>query len=274
MSDLVNMDALDAVSVFVDGAIEKVVASVKYEIDQFQPDMTTQEGRDAINVFARKIRKSEIGLDKMGKDFTAEAKRQTKKIDTQRKQMRDTLEAMRTEFRAELTAYELLHSLANEMMAQLSVIHLELNTTAEINERIFQVQDLKKEDWGSRREEILVECEEALERLNDKLAASIEREAEQRELEMYRQQKQEAEKVARDEAIAQKAVEQEKARQAADKERQEAIQAAKLANRDHLATVNNSIANNLIERGITFSIAQGIVKDMASGRIEHVTIIY
>lgn len=86
--------------------LDPYLKKIKEELDAFVPDVTTKKGRDAIASVAYKVAKGKTALDNIGKDLVAELKDVPKKIDAERKRMRDLLDLWKDEVRAPLTAWE------------------------------------------------------------------------------------------------------------------------------------------------------------------------
>lgn len=86
--------------------LEPYLAAIKTELDAFVPDVSTKKGRDAIASIAYKVAKGKTALDNIGKDLVAELKDVPKKIDAERKRMRDLLDLWRDEVRRPLTEWE------------------------------------------------------------------------------------------------------------------------------------------------------------------------
>ncbi len=104
---LVEVPAKDAFHIFTtEGAIEPLLAEIRKKIDDFVPDIETDQGRKDIASFAYRIAKSKTALDRVGKELTDEAKEIPKKIDAARKIARDTLDQWRDEVRSPLTNWE------------------------------------------------------------------------------------------------------------------------------------------------------------------------
>lgn len=96
-----------AVAVFSSSnGLDPYLAKIREEIDSFVPDVSTKKGRDAIASIAYKVAKSKTALDNMGKELVAELKDVPRKIDAERKRMRDTLDAWKDEVREPLTKFE------------------------------------------------------------------------------------------------------------------------------------------------------------------------
>lgn len=88
--------------------LDPYLAKIKAEIDAFSPgaDATTEKGRDEIRSFAFKVTRSKTALDGMGKDLVAGLKDVPKKIDAERKRMREQLDEWQAAVRLPLTKWE------------------------------------------------------------------------------------------------------------------------------------------------------------------------
>lgn len=86
--------------------LDPYLAKIKEELDAFVPDVSTKKGRDAIASIAYKVAKGKTALDNIGKDLVAELKDVPKKIDAERKRMRDLMDQWKEEIRKPLTDWE------------------------------------------------------------------------------------------------------------------------------------------------------------------------
>lgn len=86
--------------------LDPYLTKIKDELDAFVPDVSCKKGRDAIASIAYKVAKGKTALDNIGKELVAELKDVPKKIDAERKRMRDLLDQWKDEVRAPLTAWE------------------------------------------------------------------------------------------------------------------------------------------------------------------------
>ncbi|HDL5089371.1 TPA: hypothetical protein PXD14_006379, partial [Pseudomonas aeruginosa] len=80
--------------------LDPFLAKIREEIDGFVPDVTTRKGREAIASIAYKVARSKTALDNVGKELVAELKEVPKKIDAERKRMRDLLDSWQAEVRS------------------------------------------------------------------------------------------------------------------------------------------------------------------------------
>lgn len=86
--------------------LDPYLAKIKEELDAFVPDVSTKKGREAIASIAYKVAKGKTALDNIGKDLVAELKDVPKKIDAERKRMRDLMDQWKEEIRKPLTDWE------------------------------------------------------------------------------------------------------------------------------------------------------------------------
>ncbi|MEW2869587.1 hypothetical protein AB1A95_33100, partial [Pseudomonas aeruginosa] len=86
--------------------LDPFLAKIREEIDGFVPDVTTRKGREAIASIAYKVARSKTALDNVGKELVAELKEVPKKVDAERKRMRDLLDHWQAEVRQPLTEWE------------------------------------------------------------------------------------------------------------------------------------------------------------------------
>ncbi len=89
-----------------DGGLAPIVAAIEDKVQEFDLDVTTVKGRAEIRALAHKVTRSKTYLDTIGKEMVAELKDLPRRIDANRKMMRDSLDALAERTRADLTAYE------------------------------------------------------------------------------------------------------------------------------------------------------------------------
>jgi hypothetical protein len=86
--------------------LDKIIGLIRKEIEQFQPDISTEKGRKAIASLARKVASSKSRLEEYGKNLSAKIKVQAVGIDAERRRMKEELDALRDQARKPLTDYE------------------------------------------------------------------------------------------------------------------------------------------------------------------------
>lgn len=203
-----------AIAVYSAGnGLDPYLAQIRAEIDAFIPDATTKKGRDAIASIAYKVAKSKTALDNLGKELVAELKDVPKKIDAERKRMRDTLDAWKDEVRKPLTDFELAEAARiarheeNINWFNMRLINSELDAielSADIEKCESIVIDSSYEEFESKA---VIAKSNAIESLKKQLAVVQKREAEQAELEKLRAESAAREQKEREERIARESAE-------------------------------------------------------------------
>ena len=87
------------------GGLDSVIAAIEEKARQHVPDLSTAKSRKAIASIASQVARSKTWLDGMGKDLTADLKKQVGAVGAERKQMRDRLDTLKIEVRAPLTEW-------------------------------------------------------------------------------------------------------------------------------------------------------------------------
>jgi colicin import membrane protein len=106
MNDLIPLENPDPPALFRPGGLDQILARVEAEARSLVPDLTTVKGRSAIASTAAKVAKTKTYLDGLGKDLTADLKRQTGAVDAERRAMRERLDALKAEVRKPLDDWE------------------------------------------------------------------------------------------------------------------------------------------------------------------------
>lgn len=104
---LVVIEPETALSVFTEQSrVDPILAAIKKIVAEFVPDTSTAKGRAEIASIAHKVARSKTYLDAVGKDLVDQYKEIPKKIDANRKRIRDELDALKDEVRKPLTDWE------------------------------------------------------------------------------------------------------------------------------------------------------------------------
>lgn len=212
-----------------ENGLEPYLQIIKTEIDAFVPDVSTKKGRDAIASIAYKVARSKTALDNAGKELVAELKEVPKKIDAERKRMRDLLDAWQADVRRPLTEWEEAEA------ARVERIQAQVNRLADTEFTYMSAADIKASIDNleahvidARYEEFEPEAHRvkaaSLAALREALASREKYEAEQAELERLRAEAAAREQKEREERIAREAAEAE--RLAAERRAQEERDAA------------------------------------------------
>ncbi len=214
---LVVIEPTTAVALFTEGqGVAELLADIRQKATSLVPDTTTAKGRKEIASIAHAVARTKTYLDGIGKEQTDKFKEIPKRIDANRKQIRDTLDALKDEVRAPLTQYEAAEE-ARVAALQSRLARLnELGSSASIEIAAADLQVMLNEveqnalddTWQELLPQATVAKELAAKRLGEALAARQKYEAEQAELEQLRQKQAEQERIDRERLIAEQAAEQ------------------------------------------------------------------
>ncbi|RIY41986.1 hypothetical protein [Neopusillimonas maritima] len=187
---------------------------IRDQVTGVAPDLTTKKGRDEIASRAFKVRKSKTALDNLGKKLVDDLKEIPKKIDAERKRVRETLDALADEVRKPLTEWEAAEEARQaKHNSNVSRLH-QFGTNASQNlesevlrDMIAEVDSiLVDESWEEFEAEAHRAKAKAMEALSTALAVREKYEAEQAELARLRAEaeartrKDEEERIAREAA--------------------------------------------------------------------------
>lgn len=195
--------------------LEPWLEKIRAEVSGHVPDLKTKKGRDAIASLAFKVRKVKTALDGMGKQLVDDLKDVPKRIDAERKRMRDTLDALADDVRAPLTAWEQAEE-ARQQQHQQGIEWFRLRAdenrdldAAELRATIADVQaravDASWEEFEAEAHRVKARAMDALSRA---LVAREKHDAEQAELARLRAVEAAREQKEREERIAREAAEQ------------------------------------------------------------------
>ena len=216
-AQLVVIEPTSAVALFTEGeGVEAMLADIRKQATSLVPDLSTAKGRKEIASIAFSVAKTKTYLDGFGKELTDKYKEIPRRIDANRKLIRDTLDALKDEVRAPLTQYEAAEE-ARVAALQSRLARLnELGSSASIEIAAADLQVMLQEveqnalddSWQELLPQATVAKELAAKRLGEALAARQKYEAEQAELEQLRQKQAEQERIDRERLIAEQAAEQ------------------------------------------------------------------
>lgn len=187
-------------------------------------DPTTEEGCIQIKTMAKKISTLQKLIEEKGKQIAAELKAKPKLIDATRKEVKDTLDRLKGDVLKPLVDIEKRQEQITEidnMPAQAMMYD-----SVGIEEQIAKLADLREKGidyWKESFEDAAKSISDSMRQLNEFLLSARKKEAEQKELEELRAQKEAAQKIIQEQEIK-------KARdEAAEKAREEAWQKLKEA---------------------------------------------
>lgn len=224
--------------------LDPYLAHIRAEIDGFIPNVTTKKGRAEIASIAARVAKSKTALDGIGKELVARLKDVPKKINGERKRMRDTLDAWKDEVRKPLTDWEEAEQariVKHESAIEWFRLRATENSDLDATELASSIAEVEARSVGTEWEEFEAEAHRAkagaLESLKAALAARNKADAEQAELARLRQEAAERAEQDRLAEVARKAVEAERVRAANEQQAQREadarrIQEAEQATRD------------------------------------------
>lgn len=241
-------------TVFSSGGIEPILKKIKEEITPLIFDVSTAQGRKDIASMAYKVARTKTYIDKVGKEYVDDIKKQAGVIDKERKKAKDTLTALQDEIRKPLTEWEEAEKKRkDDILAKIEEIRI-LGVTHETSEQAKNSLNVAidfnfDESFGEYEGYAKSTKDETIDFLTKEVERLVKYEAEQAELERLRQEAAEREQRERDEEIAREAAEkarreaEEKAEQerlAAVKREQEAREAAEKAEADRIAALERA----------------------------------
>ncbi|WP_221366302.1 hypothetical protein [Aeromonas caviae] len=216
-AQLVVIEPTSAVALFTEGqGVAELLADIRQKATSLVPDITTAKGRKEVASIAHAVARTKTYLDGLGKEQTDKFKEIPKRIDANRKQLRDTLDALKDEVRAPLTQYEAAEE-ARVAALQSRLARLnELGSSASIEIAAADLQVMLNEveqnalddTWQELLPQATIAKELAAKRLGETLIARQKYESEQAELEELRQKQAEQERIDRERLIAAQAAEQ------------------------------------------------------------------
>jgi hypothetical protein len=216
-AQLVTLEPANAIALFTEGeGVEAMLADIRKQATSLVPDLSTAKGRKEVASIAFSVAKTKTYLDGFGKELTDKYKEIPKRIDANRKLIRDTLDALKDEVRAPLTKFEEAETArVAALQARLARLN-ELGSAASVEiaaanlqTMLLEVEQTALDDtWQELLPQATVAKELAAKRLGETLAARQKYEAEQAELEQLRQKQAEQERIDRERLIAEQAAEQ------------------------------------------------------------------
>lgn len=297
----------DLAKVFVEGGVDELLAGVESEARSIIQDTSSAKGRGEIKSLAHKIAQGKVMLDTAGKDLVSDWKDKAKKVDVERKKIRDRLDALKKEVRQPLTEWEE----AAAAVAAAEKLELEIVEAYELAVVEDELFDTRKELERKQREEEERERQRIKKEEGEKIRQEAEHKARE-EAEAEAQQKIDEERAARERAEGEKAEAEQRAReereraakekQAAveeekrkgreeaerreaeriraeqrareEEERQKEIQRKKAAKRAHIEKINSEAVDDLVKAGVGLGNAEKTIAKIADGDIRHVSINY
>ena len=238
-------------------------------------DPTTKEGCIQIKSMAKKISTLQKLIEEKGKEIAAELKAKPKLIDATRKEVKDTLDKLKEDVLKPIVDIEKRQEQITEidnMPAQAM-----LYDSTGIEEQIAKLADLREKGadyWQESFEDASKSISDSMRQLNEFLLSARKKEAEQKELEELRAQKEASQKIIQEQELA-KAREEaaEKARkeaeEAANKRIQEAEQKLKEAETkiQKQNYIQSNVSNKLVSRETKTQIKEALIESCFSKNI-------
>jgi len=225
---LVTIEPTTALAVFTNAEkVDPILAAIRQIVSEFEADVATAKGRKEIASIAHKVAQSKTYLDGIGKKLTDEYKEIPKKIDANRKRIRDELDALKDEVRRPLTEWEEDERLrVQRIKDRIDAIRFRgsADTNSEaISDAIEYVSAVvADESFQEFEAEARATRDASLARLYAELQLAIKREAEAAELKRLREEAARREAEDRDRRIAEEAAAKAKAEAEARASREKA----------------------------------------------------
>ena len=308
---LAPLEEITAVEAFTGDALDSILKRIEDEVSGFVPDLTSAKGRRNIASMARKVAKSKVVIENLGKGLVSEWKEKAKKVDASRRQSREFLDALRDKVRKPLTDWEAEEErkaeaerqrIADEAAAEQARIEAERAEAQRLlDEREAEIAR-REEEARAAAEAQRVEAEKKAEaeRLQHEANERAKREAEEQ---IQKTQEDAARRVAEEKLRAENAerdriaaeerakIEQEQAVQRAkdeaeaearrkEAERLEAEAAkrraeeARQADEDHRRNINRAALSGMMQACGDEALAKRIISSIARGQVPNVTINY
>lgn len=267
-AQLVVIEPTTAVALFTEGqGVAELLADIRQKATSLVPDITTAKGRKEIASVAHAVARTKTYLDGLGKELTDQYKEIPKRIDANRKTLRDTLDALKDEVRAPLTQYEAAEE-ARVAALQSRLARLnELGSSASIEIAAADLQVMLQEveqnalddSWQELLPQATVAKELATKRLGEALAARQKYESEQAELEQLRQKQAEQDRIDRERLIVEQAAEQ--ARR--EEENRQRLEREAAQHREQEAQRQAQVAQQAAEQALRDSEAAELARQQA-----------
>lgn len=213
-NELVVIEKLELVPFFTKGdQVDEILETIAAEARSHVPDVSTLKGRNAIKAMVTKVTKSKTYLESSGKDLAAEYKEIPKRIDANRKKVRDFLTELQAEIRNPLTEWEEeqirikeereAQEAAQKLREQIEADHeIALLMNEKFDREAEEARKAAEEAERLRKEQEEKERLEREARIAQEAKEAAEREAKEREERLIREAKEREEKAERDRLAA------------------------------------------------------------------------
>jgi septal ring factor EnvC (AmiA/AmiB activator) len=238
VTDLIALpEAESALEVYSkEKGLEPYLQAVRDLVATFTPDLKTKKSRGEIASMAFKVTKVKSALDDIGKDVVDKLKSLPKKVDAERKRMRDELDVLRDSVRLPLTEWEEAEQARLDgytaRLVRIRTLSSEIDAldAAALEIRLAEVQGVELgKSWEEFADEAKVTKDRAETKLSDALTARRKYDAEQIELAALRTRVADQERIDREARIAREAVAEAKRQADEDSEAERQRASKKLA---------------------------------------------
>jgi hypothetical protein len=285
-----------------DGGLEPIITAICERAHSHVADMTTAKGRGEVRALAYKVTRSKTFLDDIGKKLVAELKDLPKRIDANRKAMRDQLDALAEEVRTPLTKYEARVQKHLDAIAAMSELPSTLagSTADDVAAAIMKLEGTLFEAhiWEEFADDAKAMQDKVLPTLREMFDAKFKAEKDAFELEQLRAKQAERDQKDREERIAREAAENarkdaeekaERERQAAlgreaEAKRQQELAEARQRDAENFRKINSEVAADIFTAlseqcpqmggDALVSLAKSIVKAIVKDEVRHTKITY
>lgn len=222
---LVPIEKINAAQIFRKGVgVDELIEYVKTRAYEVPQDVLTAKSRKAVASQAHQIARSKTLIERIGKSEVDELKKETKQIDSVRKNLKDSLDALKDEYRKPLTEWEAAEA-AREASERLEIeIELAHEEAIKENETFDKLKELEQLKTAQARKE----AEE-----------TAKREAERLEKERIEREKRIAEEAAYKAKVEAEAAAKRAQEESARRERDAQKKAAQ-AERDRIAAIERA----------------------------------
>ena len=251
-----------------EGGLDFVVQAAQSRVREFEHDMSTATNRKKTASLAAKVARLKTSMDAMGKELVSEWKEKSKKVDGNRKALRDALDELKAEARKPLDEWEAEESKkAEELEKKLDRLRVNPNNLGNLehmkNElegiRSIEIDDSfdpRKQDAKDEQKRSIEYLEEAIAKEevieaqrqeNERLKAEAEAKAKAEEEERLRREGEERARILADEKAKKEAEEAKRREFKLQREKEEAEEARKKAELE-VAEANKRAAGEVTRR--------------------------
>ena len=216
-SELIVIPESNVPAVFATGGLDPILEGIRKEVSGLVPDLTTAKGRAEIASVAAKVARSKTYLDGLGKALVETEKRKLALVDSERKRMRDYLDALKEEVRRPLTEWEQAEeqrvAARRARLLWLHELPIRAVNLQEITEALAAAESTPiDESWAEFAAEAAKVRDATVIILREKLEAEKRLLADREELARLRREAEENIRLRREEEIARQAAEAERTR--------------------------------------------------------------